>query len=166
MEPVDSVGEWIALLVGPPLGLALLVVTVLAVASGPHARGVGGLGNIACGFDRTDPCNWSLVIVRNDTTAAVVLRPCDHHGGAGDQCGPTITVQAGESSPRSQYEGVRAFTGERTWVAVSSGGQRLGCLVLDGHSSKRDGDVVLVSEARRCGDSHTQTTRAAGHVEM
>jgi hypothetical protein len=141
------------------------------VVSWPHVHlsvsGVGhGVNQFFCGLDPTDPCNWSLVVVRNDTTAPVVLRECMHHCGNGDQLLDPIDVAPGATSPRDQYAGVPALTYERTWVAVSSRGRRVGCLVLDGHHTKRDGDVVRVSEAGPCGDSHSATTRVVGHVRM
>jgi hypothetical protein len=168
MEPVDSFGEWVGLLAVPVAAVALLVGIVRLA---PHAHvsleGVGrGIDAFACGLDPTDPCNWSIVIVKNDISAPVALRDCIHHCGKGDQLEDPVDVAPGRSSPRDQYQGVSALTGLRTWLVVSVRGRRIGCLVLDGHDTKRDGDVVLVSEARPCGNPHSPTTQVVAHVRM
>jgi len=163
MEPLDSVSEWLGL-IGGLLFVSVFVALIGAVGfrltSASHVA--RALDQVTCGLDPTDPCNWSLVVVKNDTHAAVLLEPCEHHGGEGDHCGPPIAVPRGARSTRDQYEGVQALTGTRTWVAIVQSGRRLGCLVLDGHSTKRDGDLVLASEARGCGNSATPTTKVIG----
>jgi hypothetical protein len=163
IRPVDSFGEWLGL-TGGLLVVSAWIALIGAVAFGFTSVGRVGhaLDRVTCGLDPTDSCNWSVVIVKNDTRATVLLEPCEHHGGKGDDCGPPIVVAPGATSSRDQYEGVQAITGLKTWVAVVQRGRRIGCLVLDGHSSKRDGDLVLVSEARRCGDSSSPATKVVG----
>jgi hypothetical protein len=144
-----------------------VVVAVVAVA-------VFGLS--ACGFhsfsqgtcvDPTDDCNWSVVVIVNDSAKPVTLRECIHHCGSGDQRLDPITVAPHRRSPATQYGGISALTGERTWVSVESGDARkLGCLVLDGHRDKRDGDLVRVSEMSVCGDSQTPAARPVGEVKV
>lgn len=139
-----------------------------AVALATMGLSLGGCGphsfRQATCVDVTDDCNWSVVIVRDDTPRAVVLRPCAHHCGAGDQLDDPITLASGQATSNSQYGGVRAPTGSLAWVAVQAAtGRRLGCLVLDGHPDKRDGDVVLVSQVRPCG-KHQPATRPVGRA--
>jgi hypothetical protein len=176
MEPVDSIGEWIGLLGGllviasVSLGVALISLGPISPSAGKIAHGITQvppvIDAVACGLDPTDPCNWSLVVVRNDTRSSITLAPCEHHGGRDDRCGSPILVLPGRTSPTDQYAGVRAETGLRTWIAVTSRGQRLGCLVLDGHSKKRDGDLVLASQAQPCGHSSSPTTKPVGRIHV
>lgn len=174
MEPVDSFGEWVGLIGG---GLLIVALVVVVIFFWPFGHGPGAVAHdivqvphvaaeVACGFDATDPCNWSIVRVRNDTRAPVRLEPCDHHGGKGDHCGEPILVRPGRISPAGQYDGIAAETGGYTWVAVVSGGHRLGCLVVDGHRTKRDGYLVLVSEAGRCGNPDSHATKPVGRIHV
>lgn len=136
---------------------ALLLAAVLC-GCGPHS-----IRQATC-LDPTDDCNWSVVVVRNDTPRTVALRACMHHCGAGDRRLDPVVVASGRSSPTTQYGGVYANTGGLDWWAVEDpNGVILGCLVLDGHSDKRDGDVVLVSEARPC-RAHGPATLPVGHT--
>jgi hypothetical protein len=70
------------------------------------------------------------------------------------------------TSPKEQYGGVYALTGVKNWYAVEdAAGKTLGCLVIDGHPDKEDGDVVLVSEKRQC-TPEQPVTRPVGHVDF
>jgi hypothetical protein len=138
--------------------------------------GAAILGVAACGprsfrqatcVDPTDDCNWSVVVVANDTTRPVTLRVCVHHCGKGDQRLDPITVLPSRRSPATQYGGIYALTGSQTWVAVQSyDGKTTGCLVLDGHPDKRDGDLVRVSEMTVCGDARTSAAIPVGRVNV
>ena len=122
-------------------------------------------GHLACGFDPTDSCNWSVAVVENDTQRTIRLLPCGHHCGSGDQFLDPITVQRGRRSPASQYGGLEVLTGDVSWIAVdTASGQRLGCLVIDGHARKRDGDLFSVSQMERCGNEHSPPLVPVGHV--
>jgi hypothetical protein len=128
------------------------MLAVLLGGCGPHS-----FRQATC-FDATDDCNWSVVVVRNDTPHAVALRLCMHHCRPGDHRLDPVTVPIGASSPKNQYGGIDANTGGLSWWAVEDPARRtLGCLVLDGHPDKRDGDVVLISQARPCRDSEPAT---------
>ncbi len=61
----------------------------------------------------------------------------------------------------------RADTGGLAWWGVTdaSTNRQLGCLVLNGHTDKTDGAVVLVSQARPCGVTQTPTT-PVGHTPV
>jgi hypothetical protein len=141
--------------------VAVLVVVGVLLALGDRAD------QLACGFDPTDDCNWSVFVVRNDTAHPVVLRQCMHHCGRGDRRLSPIDVPAGTSSPPRQYGAVYALTDDLAWWEVTDapGRTRRGCLVLDGHSDKRDGDVVLVSQAQSCRASQPPTKRV-GRVRV
>ncbi len=116
--------------------------------------------------DPTDNCNWSVVVVRNDTPRAVASRPCLHHCGPGDRRLDPVVVPSGQGSPWKQYGGVYANTGGLNWWAVQGAiGETLRCLVLDGHPDKRDGDIVRVSQARPCG-SHEPATKPIGRTSV
>jgi hypothetical protein len=138
-------------------------VCVAAVSSlaacGPHS-----LRQATC-FDPTDDCNWSVVVIENNTAEDVTLRECDHHCGRGDHRADPIELAPRERTATSQYGGISALTGTLTWVAVQSvDGRTLGCLVLDGHRDKLDGDLVRVTEMGRCGDRTTAAAKPVGHV--
>jgi hypothetical protein len=132
---------------------------------------IGLLGHRAvqatCGFDPTDDCNWSVIVVRNDAKSPVELRACVHHCGQGDRRLDPVEVEVDEASPAQQYGGVYANTGGLNWSEVTdrATGRRLGCLVLRGHSNKTDGDVVLVSQARPCSVKQPPAT-PVGHASV
>jgi hypothetical protein len=66
----------------------------------------------------------------------------------GERRGDPVLVDAGQTTANDE---VRALIKERKWWQVETRlGQRIGCLVLDGHLHKHDGDIVLVSSARPC----------------
>jgi hypothetical protein len=97
----------------------------------------------------------------------VSLRGCIHHCDKGDQRLDPVVVAAGGRSPATQYGGVSALTGTRSWVAVESVlGKTLGCLVVDGHPDKSDGDLVRVTEMEPCGDSSTKAVVPTGRVKV
>ena len=166
MEPVDSFGDWFGLLGG----LVVLPVTIgAAIWLGVHpirlvsdAIPNGGQGTASPAWfciDPTDPCNWSSYQVRNDSQRVVVLRECMHHCGAGDQVLDPITIRPGDTTANNVYD-VSAGIGVYSWWEVlTPSGVRLGCLILDGHSKKHDGDLVLVSETSRCGNAASPPTR-------
>jgi hypothetical protein len=112
------------------------------------AKGEVSLSDLACIGDPTDPCNWSSYRVANNTGGAVVLRECMHHCGKGDRRLDPVAVKAGGTT---SDDAVTALVGDRAWWEMrSSSNQLLGCLVLDGHRHKHDGDLVLVSSVRPC----------------
>jgi hypothetical protein len=112
------------------------------------AEGQVSLSDLACVGDPTDPCNWSSYRVENDTGGPVVLRECMHHCGEGDRRLDPVSLRAGGTT---SDDAVTALVGDRAWWEMrSSSNQSLGCLVLDGHRHKRDGDLVLVSSVRPC----------------
>jgi hypothetical protein len=124
-----------------PAVVPAAVLVLCAIACGPHS-----LRQAMC-VDPTDSCNWSVVVVQNDSQRPVSLRGCIHHCGKGDQRVDPVVVSAGRRSPATQYGGVSALTGTRSWVAVESvQGKTLGCLVVDGHPDKSDGDLVRVNQ--------------------
>ena len=134
---------------------------VACTACGPHS-----FRQATC-VDPTDDCNWSVVVVQNTTSRLVILRQCVHHCGRGDKRLDPITLLPGHRSPVTQYGGIAASTGTRNWVAVETRmGATLGCLVLDGHPDKRDGDLVSVAQLARCGDPGTGAVHPIGHVSV
>jgi hypothetical protein len=137
-----------------------VVLAALLAGCGPHS-----FRQATC-VDPTDDCNWSVVVVRNDSQQAVVLRGCMHHCGQGDRRLDPVTVAAGAASPRKQYGGVKVLTENLMWWGVKdTTGRDLGCLVLNGHSDKSDGDIVLVSQARPCGE-HQPPVRPVGRTSV
>jgi hypothetical protein len=145
--PPNSAGDWVGLLGGIAVAAAVLAVIGWNVAR--LTEGKTTVEALAC-VDPTDPCNWSSYRVANDSNAPVVLRECVHRCESGDRKLDPILVAPGTMSSSDQ---VRATVGARNWWEVQTvSGHQIGCLVLDGHSSKHDGDTVRVSSARRCGD--------------
>jgi hypothetical protein len=137
------------------------VAVLCASACGPHS-----VRQATC-FDPTDDCNYSVVVVENDSERPVTLRECVHHCGKGGQRLDPVVVAAGGRSPAKQYGGISALTGERNWVAVeSTRGKTLGCLVVDGHADKRDGDLVRVSQMGPCGNASTTAVVPIGRVPV
>jgi hypothetical protein len=146
-EPVDSVSEWLGLVGG-------IVVTCGLIALGgliAHdvATGDVTVDELLC-FKPGELCRYSVYRVRNDTVAEVYLRWCLHHCGEGDRRGNPIDVAPGQVTANDP-NGVTAILSSLNWWEVrSSSGRVLGCLVLDGHHHKRDGDLVLVSALGPC----------------
>jgi hypothetical protein len=129
---------------------AFAAVLALAVVLGLTEIGRRASLEAAC-FDPTEACSWSVVVVRDDTHQPVVLRACMHHCGQGDRRLDPVAVKPGEESAREQYGAVYALVDGLSWWAVEDrAGNTLGCLVLDGHGEKRDGDLLLVSQRRPC----------------
>jgi hypothetical protein len=140
--------------------LVTVALSVLLGGCGPHS-----FRQATC-VDVTDDCNWSVVVVRNDTPRAVAVRPCLHHCGPGDRRLDAVLLASGDSSPKKQYGGVYANTGALNWWEVQdTTGKALGCLVLDGHADKRDGDIVLVSQTRPCRE-HQPAAKPIGHTSV
>jgi hypothetical protein len=107
------------------------------------------------------------VVVANDSGHEVSLRECLHHCGEGDQRLDPVAVAAGERSPAKQYGSVTALTGTRNWIAVESPtGRTLGCLIVDGHPDKRDGDLVRVSQMAACRNARTKPVTPVGRVTV
>jgi hypothetical protein len=120
------------------------------------ARGQTTVAQLTC-IDPTDPCNYSTYLVTNDTNHPVVLRECLNHCGSGDRRLDPITVAPSRTTP-NDVGGVTALVGSRDWWEVQTAdGRTLGCLVLDGHATKRDGLLVTVSSLRRCTPSAPNT---------
>jgi hypothetical protein len=112
------------------------------------ASGQVSLSDLACVGDPTDPCNWSSYRVQNDTDAPVVLRECMQSCARGDRRLDPVSVKTGEVT---SGHAVTALVGGRAWWEVrSSSNHLLGCLVLDGHRHKQDGDLVRVSFVQPC----------------
>jgi hypothetical protein len=137
---------WVALFAGTiAAGSVLSLIGWNAVRL---AKGQVSLSDLACVGDPTDPCNWSSYRVENNASGPVVLRECMHHCGRGDRRLDPVAVRTGETT---SGDAVTALVGDRAWWEVRlSSNQLLGCLVLDGHRSKHDGDLVLVSSVRPC----------------
>jgi hypothetical protein len=144
--PPNSAGDWVGLVGGIAVAAAVLAVIGWNVAR--LTEGKTTVEALAC-VDPTDPCNWSSYRVANDSSAPVVLRECEHRCESGDRRLDPILVAPGTMSSSDR---VRAAVGGRDWwEAQTVSGRQIGCLVLDGHSRKHDGDTVRVSSARRCG---------------
>jgi hypothetical protein len=124
------------------------------------AKGQVSLSDLACLGDPTDPCNWSSYRVKNDSAVPVVLRECMHHCGSGDRRLDPVLVKIDETT---SGDAVTALVADRAWWEVRSSSNRLlGCLVLDGHRHKHDGDLVVVSSVQPCRvNSPTTPARAA-----
>jgi hypothetical protein len=146
--------------VGPRALVAVVVSAVAAIVVWNVvrlARGQTTFAQLAC-IDPTDPCNVSTYRVTNDINRPVVLRECLHHCGPGDRLLDPITVGLGATTPDS-VSAVTALVHSRDWWEVQAvDGRTLGCLVLDGHSTKRDGLLVDVSSLGRCTPSASNTT--------
>jgi hypothetical protein len=144
-------------LVGAVLACAIL--TLIAWNGVRLATGQVTASELAC-IDPTDPCNYSTYRVLNDTGTPVVLRECIHHCGAGDRRLDPVPVRNGTTT---SGDAVTALVGSSAWWEVLSRSNRsLGCLVLDGHKHKRDGDLVRVSALGRCApDAAPTPARAA-----
>jgi hypothetical protein len=134
---------------------AVAVVSLVAWNVIRLAQGKVTASELAC-VDPTDPCNRSAYKVANDTRQPIVLRECSHHCGRGDREGDAVRVLPGEST-QSSVDVVSALVGGREWWSVRVRGHRDGCLVLDGHEHKRDGDIVRVSAARPCRENAPNT---------
>lgn len=139
-EPLDSVGEWIGFIGG------------IAVVCGIAAMFVfdgDGVSQLLC-WEPGDSCGYSVYRIRNDLDQPIVVRECMHHCGTGDQRLDPIAVPAGRVTQNS-FLAVSAIVGLHDWWEVkSASGEVLGCLVLDGHAHKHDGDLVVVSAAGPC----------------
>lgn len=140
------------------------VAVVVALATLLAGCGPRSLRQAGC-LDPTDSCNWSVIIVRNDTPRSVALRGCLHHCGQGDSRLDPVVVASHGSSPYTQFGSVTALTGDLAWWEVRdySSGKPMGCLTLDGHPDKADGDIVAVSQARPC-DKHQHAAAPIGHA--
>ena len=149
-----GLGGWLAFIGGLLVAAALL--SLIAWNIWRLAEGKVTPNELAC-VDPTDPCNWSAYRVHNDTPTPVVLRECQHHCGKGDNLLDPVSVTPGRTTGSDVY-GVSATVGARDWWQVQSpAGAVLGCLVLDGHPHKRDGDLVDVSAATPCREDAAST---------
>ena len=146
-RPVRGIGEWVGF-----LGGIVVLVAVLALVGWNVERVRNGdvtVDELLC-MDPGDVCNWSAYRVRNDSGQPVVLRECRHQCGAGDRRYDAIGVRPGEVTANSARE-VSAAVGQLVWWEVrTSGGRMLGCLILDGHRHKHDGDLVAISARAPC----------------
>jgi len=130
------------------------ILTLVAWNAARLARGEVSFSELAC-VDPTDSCNYSTYRVLNDTTGPVLLRECMHHCGRGDRRLDPIVVESGRTTSGAA---VPALVGSRNWWEVESlSHSRLGCLVLDGHRHKRDGDLVDVSAVGPCSANAART---------
>jgi hypothetical protein len=155
-HPVRGPGEWVAFLAGIaliPAFLALVAWNVVRLADGQET-----FSELVC-VDPTDPCNWSSYRVLNDTGAAIVLRECDDRCQHVDRRLEAIVVPPGATTVGEE---VRATVESRNWWEVrTQSGRLLGCLVLDGHAHKRDGDVVRASSLAPCSSGRTTAVASA-----
>jgi hypothetical protein len=137
---------------------ASVIVSLIGWNAVRLAEGEVSLTELACVGDPTDPCNWSSYRVENNTGGAVVLRECMHQCGKGDRRLDPVAVRAGGIT---SDDAVTALVGDRAWWEMrSNSNQLLGCLVLDGHRHKHDGDLVLVSSVGLCrADALSSPTR-------
>jgi hypothetical protein len=157
--PPNCVADWLAVLFGVVVACALLALVSWNVWR--LAEGKVTWSELTC-VDPTDACNWSSYRVVNDSRAPVVLRACSHHCGDGDRRLDPVYVEPGAVTPDDVYRGVKATVGSRDWWEVQTpSAVTLGCLVLDGHAHKRDGDLVQVSSAGSCGPQSPSTTSFA-----
>ena len=141
-----SFSGWAALFAGTVAACAVL--SLIGWNAVRLAKGQVSLSDLACVGDPTDPCNWSSFRVENDTGRPVILRECMHHCGGGDRRLDPVAVRTGEMT---SDDAVTALVGDRAWWEVrSSSNQLLGCLVLDGHRHKHDGNLVLISAVQPC----------------
>jgi hypothetical protein len=146
-EPVDSVGEWIGLLGG--LLAACALVALGGLIARDLASGATTFDELLC-FKPGEPCRYSVYRVRNDTGAPVEIRWCLHHCGEGDRKGVGIPIAPGGTTVNDEH-GVQAIISNLNWFELrAESGSVLGCLVLDGHPHKHDGDLVVVSDVAPC----------------
>jgi hypothetical protein len=146
-EPPHGLGDWIGLLLGTLVAAGILAVIGWGVAR--LAEGKITFSEATC-IDFTDPCNWSSYRVVNDLNKPIVLRECDDHCQAGDGRSDSILVEAGTMTRNDVYEVRASIKGRDWWQVESRTGRQIGCLVLDGHPHKHDGDIVLASSAQPC----------------
>jgi hypothetical protein len=133
--------------------LALVAWNILRLADGQVT-----FSQLAC-VDVTDPCNWSSYRVLNDTRAPIILRECDDRCEHVNRRLGAIVVAPGTTTAGEE---VRATVASRDWWEVRTRqGRLLGCLVLDGHLHKHDGDVVRVSSASPCSSGHATAPASA-----
>jgi hypothetical protein len=146
--PPNNLGDWIGLLGG--IAVAVAIAALIGWNVVRLTEGKTTLAALTC-VDPTDSCNWSSYRVTNDSNVPVVLRECQHHCESGDRRLDPILVAPGTATPSSGYQ-VTATVGARDWWEVQTvSGRQIGCLILDGHPRKHDGDVVRVSSVQRCG---------------
>jgi hypothetical protein len=146
--PPKGLGDWVGFVGG--IVVAVCVLAFIGWTGVRLAQGSVRFEELYCGFDPTDPCNYSVYRVRNDTNRAVLLGECDERCQGADRGREPILIEAGGITGSRDYE-VKVPIQERAWWQVETrSGQRIGCLVLDGHPHKHDGDIVLVSAAQRC----------------
>ena len=145
-QAVSGWSDWVGF-----SGGLLVIVGLIALFLSPGLRsdGVAFFSLPDC-LDPTGACKWSAYRVRNDTLSPVVLRECFHHCELTDERGDPIVVASGAVTRDDVFQ-VSALVAELDWWEVrSQSRRRLGCLVLDGHTHKYDGDIVLVSSAGLC----------------
>lgn len=152
--PGRGLGRWVGLLGGLVVACAILALIGWNVVR--LAEGQVSVSELAC-IDVTDPCNYSSYSVKNDAALPVVLRECMHHCGRGDRRLDPVSIDVARTTSN---DAVTALVGSRAWWEVrSSSNHLLGCLVLDGHQHKHDGDVVVVSSVQPC-RAHASSTPA------
>jgi len=103
-------------------------------------------------IDPTDPLNYSVVSIRNDTTGPVALNDCK-----GAYCHVPLPVRL---SPGQQFTEGAAFgaSGSNMTSWKVTGGTVLGYVAVDPPPRKRDGLIFDVSRAST--DRHTPTPAA------
>jgi hypothetical protein len=129
------VRDWIGYLARIAAGLAVFA-SIAAIGQYMDRHDIT-VSEAICGFDASDPCNYSSYRVRNDIGAPVVLNVDE---------GYPIRLDPGATTDEPS-----AVVREReTWEVRTPSGSLLGCLVLSGHRHKRDGDRLSVSGAGSC----------------
>jgi hypothetical protein len=107
----QRLSAWVA-----PPALATLAFFLAGLLGGCGPRS----GAEAWCVDPTDDCNWSVVVVRNDTPALLSLRACIHRCDPSDHRLDPLRLATGEATPKKQYGGVYANVGELSWWAVEA----------------------------------------------
>lgn len=149
-----SLGGWIGLVGG--IAVAAAIVMLIGWNIARLVEGRVTLSELAC-VDPTDPCNRSSYRVVNDTFMPVVLRECLNRCERSDSRFDPIYVAPGATTADSANE-VNALVGALNWWEVQAPpGRPIGCLVLDGHAHKHDGDKVRVSSVEPCSSRSVRT---------
>jgi hypothetical protein len=144
-EPLRGPGDWVGFLGGVLVAAAVLAVLAWNVVR--LAEGKVTVSELAC-VDPTDPCNWSSYRVLNDTAAPVSLRECDDRCQRVDRRLEAVILPP---DAMTDSDRVTALVASREWWELRTmSGRLLGCIVLDGHPHKHDGDLVRVSSHAPC----------------
>lgn len=154
MEPISGVGDWIAVTLGALVVLGIAAVVALLLSGSITDADID---YYTC-LMPNEPCRESAYRVTNDTSTAVLVRECLNHCGKGDERLEPVTILPGRTTGTEYPYPIGADVGLHTWFEVLTvSGRRRGCLVLDGHRRKHDGDRVVISAATPCRTSALPT---------